>query len=188
MSFLCVDVKLKKDDEPSSVSSSPVQLPNVFTILMAHRSPSRTLPPRIAPARNKKDELHNAILDWLEKQAMERVLDGLSFSCGSELQDADIPPDLNRRMLCTSRNCSALNQLKNCIIQQTSKTSASIARKKCQNLKSHRNIILSVLTVPSPESQELVDLSFFLFLLFIFFCIFIYKILCNFKNSDILFM
>ena len=85
MSFLCVDVKLsavissfgkyvwfyvKKDDEPSSVSSSPVQLPNAFTILMAHRSPSRTLPPRIAPARNKKDELHNAILDWLEKEEL----------------------------------------------------------------------------------------------------------------------
>ena len=97
---------VKKDDEPSSVSSSPVQLPNVFTILMAHRSPSQTLPPRIAPARNKKDELHNAILDWLEKQAMERVLDGLSFSCGSELQDADIPPDLKdvvyvKKLQCT---------------------------------------------------------------------------------------
>ena len=75
MYFLCVFGKyvrfyVKKDDEPSSVSSPPVQLPNAFTILMAHRSPSRTLPPRIAPARNKKDELHNAIIDWLEKEEL----------------------------------------------------------------------------------------------------------------------
>ena len=41
-----------------------------------------------------------------EKQAMERVLDGLSFSCGSELRDADIPPDLKdvvyvKKLQCT---------------------------------------------------------------------------------------
>ncbi len=46
-----------------------------FTILMAHRSPSRTL--RIAPARNKKDELYNAIIDWVEE--------GLAWSPSIEL-------------------------------------------------------------------------------------------------------
>ncbi len=65
-----------------------------------------------------------------EKQAMEIALDGLSFSCGSELQNADISPDM--KMLCVSRNCSVMNQLKNSIIQQTSKISASTAPKKCQ--------------------------------------------------------
>lgn len=57
---------MKKDDEPSSVQS-PVQ--NAATILMSHRSPSRTLPPCIA-VRNKKDELYNAIIEWLESQGL----------------------------------------------------------------------------------------------------------------------
>ncbi len=85
MPFLYVDVQLsavifsfgkyvrfyvKKDDEPSSVSTPPPQLPNAFTFLMAHRSPSQTLPPRIAPARNKKYELYNAIVDWVGEEGL----------------------------------------------------------------------------------------------------------------------
>ena len=105
-----------------------------------------------------------------EKQATERVLDGLSFSCGSELQDADIPPDLKDVVYVKKLQCT--EPVEKLYYSANLKTSASIARKKCQNLKSHRNIILSVLTVPSPESQErtIVDLFFFFF----FFCIFIY--------------
>ncbi len=61
---------MKKGDEPSSISTPPPQLPNAFTILMVHRSPSRTLPPRIAPALNKKDELYNAIIDWVEEEGL----------------------------------------------------------------------------------------------------------------------
>ncbi len=49
---------VKKDDEPSSVSTPPPQLPNAFTILMA------------PPARNKKDELYNAIIDWVEEEGL----------------------------------------------------------------------------------------------------------------------
>ena len=68
-------------------------------------------------------------------------------SCRSELQDADIPPDLKDVVYVKKLQCT-----EPVVIQQTSKTFASTARKKCQNLKSHRNIILNVQAVPSPES------------------------------------
>ena len=49
---------MKKDNELSPTSSPPQQQqrPDAFAFLMAHRTPTRTLPPRMAPARTKKDE------------------------------------------------------------------------------------------------------------------------------------
>ena len=45
-------------------------------------------------------------LTLAEKQALEIALDGLSFSCGSELQDADIPPAIKDVVFVKKLQCT----------------------------------------------------------------------------------
>ena len=57
-----------------------------------------------------------------EIRKLRTALDNLSFSCGTSLQEADIPLEL--KTLVYVKSCTAINPLKSCTTQQNLKISA----------------------------------------------------------------
>ena len=66
-------VKFYVSKSDSSTADSTSGRPNAFAILMhssCQQSTRRTLPSRVGNVKNKKDELHNAIITFLEKEEL----------------------------------------------------------------------------------------------------------------------